>query len=418
MVNGTEADGEAAPGTTVESASFVRLLRPSDSGGVVDDALEIRAAFEALAEGGLLVLGPGHFRIASRLDVPTGVVLRGSATAATVLHIDDRVRGDAVTLAHAAGISDLTLSPVGSSREAGALIGIDGNECVVERCTLVGYFVGIRVGTRAVRAVSTSLSGLSFRSPHTGSASGAIDLVNFASTVITGCVMSSISQLSRQCLFGIRVGTGDTAMVSDTNITSHGAALLIATEADESCWAFQATNCLFDSAGGVVGDRNASSAEITPKGEVRATMFANCWFGLSEAGHGLRVAADARENAIVEGLSLSNCHFLRNGRSGLSVSGSGITNWSVTGGYSVENEESGIEAVEGTSSFAITGHSAGRGRLPSTPDVRRMNEFGIRIGEGCDDYLVTGCRLSGNERAALVDEANAAGRLVEGNLLG
>lgn len=413
------------------SISGLIKVTPSNSGGSVDDAAIIQTAIDALADtngdgtddglGGLVLLEAGFYNIKSKIILRAGIRLSGSSTNSVILNMTTSVVGDVLVMHAGTVLEQVSFSvSTGIGRTSGSVVSMESNQCVVDQCTFASHFIGISVGTSSINAVNTRIINCSFSNPTKANGAGGIQLNQFGNAVIDNCVMSTSTAQNSQTNFGINYKSGDTSLLSNTNITGHGTALLINTPtngAGGGCHALQVVNCLFDSAGTMPNQAAASNVMISPSptGTVYNTLFSNCWIGGSAGANGCWVGTTG--SGLVDGLSFANCHFIGNAQHGLCLVGTGVKHVTVTGGTSVQNGIAGIKATSNTTRFTITGHAAG-GTTDADSNFRGRgrNDKGIVIDAGCNEYVITGCNLLGNVSASLEEPTPGASRVVANNL--
>ena len=394
-----------------ENPTQARLVQPGANG--TDDGAAIQAAIRSLpSAGGLITLAPGSFTIRTPVVLPSGVALRGASAVSTILLAGDDILDAAVTARSANVVSDLTIAAFGPGSPTYSHIVVEGNECVIERCAFVGYRIGVVVGSATHPVVGTIVTECVFRSPSTADGAGAIDVRGFANAIVAKTIVTAPKGRAVQPSFGIRVGRGDTMLISDTNVTSHGIALDVAPPAGRECSALQVANSLFDSAGADSAGVSPS-ARVVPEGRVYNTVFANCWFGLA-SGSGIELGAV--HDGVVAGLALTGCQFVGNQGDGLLVGSDQVTGWSVSGGTASGNGGAAIRVAAGSSGFAITGLVAtGRSDGHAAAAGRGPNSRGIVISETADEFVVSGCLLTGNRGPGLQVTPGPA-RALSGNL--
>lgn len=382
-------------------SAFVRQVAGLDPTGVADSTAAIQAA---LTSGGAWSLGAGTFKYSS-LTLPAGATLRGQGISATTLN-RSTTTGTAILLGDAAQISDIQLSGA-SVATAGYVVSLQGNGCLLSRVQITDYYVGVRVGVLAgLQSVNAQINGCIFFDGATTLGGAGILAENFSDLGVKNLEMTG-PLAGTQPSSGLRLLNGDTALVSNVNITLHGKALEINPGVGSNCYAATFVNCFFDSAGTISGGTSVSSADIHPAGNVLDTKFANCWFGLSTGAFGCFVGP----SGTVDGLAFTGCEFVDNGASGLIVTGSGAKNWVVTGGFSGGNTDAGIRVTSASTNFTITGHAAGN------ISGRGANNYGIKIEAGAsDNYCISGNNLIGNTTAGLSDLGTGTSKIVFPNL--
>ena len=377
--------------------------------GVTDDTTEIQAAIDSVnaTGGGELLLSRGVYQTTG-ITLKDGVILKGEGAWASVLRTTHATQ-TVVTMKTSTGLSGIKLlSSV--TRTSGYHADMQGNGAVIDKCEFGNYYIGVNVGVvGGTQIVGGAITNCKFRDPDVSAGAGAIQFMNFSNCVAGDCIITGPSLPSTQPDFGLRFRNGDTAFVYGTNITIHGKALLIDPQAGSNCYALTIDGSVFDSSGTITGGVTVSSAEIIPAGGVWNTRISNTWFGLSQSKFGCFIEPSG--SGVVDGITFTGCEFTDNGDCGLIVNGSGAKNWSVTGGHSGGNTNSGIRAAGGTTDFTITGHRAGN------IAGRGVNNVGITVDAAASDrYSVSGCNLLGNTSGGLVDLGTGTNCMVVDNL--
>ncbi|MBK6692976.1 MAG: hypothetical protein IPG50_12370 [Myxococcales bacterium] len=370
----------------------------------------IQAALQAIPYGGTLMLGPGTYRV-SNLTLPPGVSLVGAGPFATVL-LGRNTGETIVTLSDASSLRNLKVDG-GDTRSAGFSVVVAGNGVVIDSCTFYHYYIAITAGalsgpTGPQFVINPQVRDCNFAFPQVYSGGGAAQFLHFSNAQVTGCVVAG-PEAGAQPDFGLRFQNGDTAFVSNNNITVHGQALLIDTPPGFNIYSFVSSSNCYDSSGPTASVSAPSSAAIIAGGGVYNTQFSNDWFGLSRQGSGCLVTTYG--TGLVDGVAFTGCQFPGNKQNGLTMSGSQVLNWQVTGGHS-EGNASGIAAQAGTSRFTITGHRAGNaaGRGP--------NNIGINVlgGSPSNHYVITGNNTYGNTSVGIYDGGTGTHKVVANNL--
>lgn len=374
--------------------------------GVADDTAAIQAAVDFVgANGGGIVNVPKGVYQTAGINLQAGVTLKGEGAYASVIRATSS--SNSLVFMHASTcLSDIKLlSSV--ARTDSFHIDIQGNGVIVDNCEFGGYFIGVNVGTIGSSVVvGAMIKDCEFRDPVAASGAGAVQFANFSNAEMRNCILSGGPGVQPD--FGVRYWNGDTAFLTDTNITLHGKALLIDPPAGLHCYAATISGCLFDSAGTVAAGVTVPSVEILPAGKVYNTKFSNCWFGLASAKSGCYIGTSGLGN--VDGVTLTGCEFTDNGDSGLTVAGPGVENWIVTGGFSCANTNYGIHAAAGTSLFSIAGHRAGN------VSDRGPNNIGINVDVAASNYYnISDCNVYGNAVAGIFDGGTGGSAIVVNN---
>lgn len=337
-----------------------------------DDTEAIQNALDSQAVGGGTVRIPRGTYFYSTLNVPSGVSLVGEGSFSTLL-VCTATTGDAISIASASTISGLRLTYSGVPSGA-CNVRIHGNRVTITECEFTNYYIGVIAGTQNSQAIFPVIANCSFRSPVAATGAGGIFLQNYGNALVRDCVMSGDSHPSVQPDFGIRLHNGDTAFLTDINITLHGHALLMDVPAGLNNYATRMSGCLFDSAGSITTTSAVSSARIAPAGGVYDMLASNCWFGLSRGGSGLTV--DAIGTGAVDGFELSNCQFVNNANAGAEFLSPAIANFKITGGYASANGVYGLRVGPGVGRFSVNGFTA------ANVAGRGANARGINIDSG------------------------------------
>lgn len=374
--------------------------------GAADDTTAIQAAvdFVAATGGGIVNVTKGVYQTTG-INLKEGVTLKGEGAYASVIRTTSP-SNSIVVMDVSTCVSDIKfLSSV--ARTPSFYIDVQGDGVIVDNCEFGGYFIGVNVGTIGSSVVvGAMVKDCEFRDPVAASGAGAVQFANFANAAMRNCIISGGEGVQPD--FGVRYLNGDTAFLTDTNITLHGKALLMDTPAGLHCYAATISGCLFDSAGAVASGVTVPSAEILPTGSVYNTKFSNCWFGLASAKSGCYIGTSG--SGTVDGITFTGCEFTGNGDSGLTVVGSGVENWIVTGGFSCANTNYGIRAAAGTSLFSIVGHRAG-----SVSD-RGPNNVGINVDVAASSYYnISDCNVYGNATVGIFDGGTGVGATVANN---
>lgn len=374
--------------------------------GSTDDTAAIQSAINAAAtNGGPVFIPRGVFVITGPLTVSDGVTLRGISKYNTVLSTSSAT-ANMLTMGNATGLENIKLT-ASVTRTAGIFVDVRGNGVFIDNCQITEYWVGISVGVFSTSLpVMTRISNNLMSTTVTVATGAAIQLLNFANTIIHANTITGPTLPGTQPGAGIRISNGDTVVISDTNVTQHGRALHVNTPTGQHCFALSVVNCLFDSAGTLISGGTVSCVDFNGVGNAYDTKFANCWFGLSAAQSGVSLSG------AVDGITFTGCEFVKNGSSGLVIGATTVKNVVVTGGFSTGNVQYGIFVAAGATAFTITGHRAGdiSGRGP--------NGFGVVVSAGASDgYSMVGNNLRGNTTANLTDSGTGVNKVVASNLV-
>ena len=348
--------GSPANSADQNSAALARLLT---AGG-------------ALKSGGRLVLGSGTYRF-SQMGRLTGLIVEGASEYATILE-DSSSSGTLAVFGDSTVFRDLTIS-ASAQKTGGDSIVFDGNRDMLENVTVTRYFRGVRVGDSASDrpVVDPQLVNVSFRSPSIGANSGAIDLEQFSNAVVERLIVTGTA-FGGQPDYGLRIGSGDTALITQTNITRHGRALDVDTPAGKGLFAINITASLFDSAGIISGNEAAPSADIRPQGGVFNMQLVGDWFGLSTRAEGLRIFPS--RSGEINGLEVTAPDVMGNGGDGILVGGK-VSNLTINGGqFAGMAHGAAVNVGAGVSNCIVTQTRIG--------DIARRgpNRVGIELAPG------------------------------------
>jgi hypothetical protein len=373
--------------------------------GATDDTAAIQAA---LNSGNRYINVPSGNYLITSLTLPDGVCLIGSASYNSVLTCTS-VTATAITTGISNEIRNLKiLSSV--TKTAGFFINILGNGVLIDSCEIREYYIGISCGVvGGVLPVNPRVVNCVFSTSNTTLGGGAIQFLSFSNALVSSCVITGTTVSTIQPTFGVRFQNGDTAFLSDSNITVHGKALLVDPASGSNCYALTVSSSIFDSAHQISGGITVSSAEIIPGGGVWNTRFTNCWFGLTSTKNGCLISPSGA--GTVDGIVFSGCEFTDNGECGLLVVGANSKNWIVTGGHSGGNATVGIRAASATTNFNIVGHIAG------SVSGRGPNNIGISLDAAAEDnFLIAANVLVGNTTSALSDSSTGTNGQIYNNV--
>jgi hypothetical protein len=380
----------AVPRTAQDKARDIVSLKDTaaDFTGVADSTAAIVSSTDLLTVGGGIVyLGRGNLKY-SALSVPEGVSLMGEGPFASILTCSSAV-GTGIILNGANKISGVRLTAT-TAKTNGDLVQIVGSGCKLHDAEVENYYIGVAIrgpGSPAV-AIKPEVVSVIFRNPSL-TAGGCMILGEFYSNLVIHDVLGSGPLAGAQPSAGIRLLNGDTSCISDTNVTRHGAALLMDPDTGQSIYATHIVNSLFDSAVG------RSSAEITPRGgNIYSTKIANTWIGLSDQCGLLMTSYGA---GVADGIELTGCEFPGNTSHGLQANGANIRGLEINGGWSTGNGGNGYYFSGGIDDFQLgcfkAGNVGGRGVNAG---------YGVQIDAGSDGFNVHDGDVRGNTAGAIV----------------
>jgi len=372
-----------------------------DKTGATDSTAGIQAALTASA-GAVVRLPRGQYRYTS-LSIPANTYLVGEGIGNTTL-ICTATTGDTITTGAASGIANMGITYLGTPT-SGTIIRLMGNLSSIDSVELTKYFIGVAAGDAVTRVITPRISRCNFRAPTVASGTGAIFLQNYGNAILDKCVVAGPTS-GTQPDFGIRIHNGDTAFLTDCNVTLHGYALFFDVPALLNNYALRVSGCLFDSAKTITSTSVVAAGRIAPAGNIYDALFSNCWFGLSTGGSGLDITTTG--SGVVDGIAFSNCQFVDNADAGLAVLSTAVKQVIVTGGYASSNAVYGYRFVAGVGDFTLSNVVAG--------DVggRGANARGINIDTGAGDhYVIRGCRARGNSVFNFFDGGTGVNKVVE-----
>lgn len=398
------------------AASRTRLAKMRDvvsandfAVGGADKANEIINACAAVsAAGGMVWLGRGTRSVSTLGTIPAGVHICGESPYSSVISTTSAT-SNVMTLSDSCALRDLKVT-TSVSRTSGFYVNVQGNGVVIDGCEMSNYYIAVSIGTvgGSLRYVDT-VSSSSFTTNVALTGAGAIQALNFSNVEMHNLVITGPVLPGTQPDFGIRIQNGDTAFITDTNVTTHGKALLVDPDAASNCYALTIDSSHFDSAGTVYSGSSVSSAEFIPAGGVYDTRIANTWFGLSQGGSGCYILPAG--SGVVDGISFIGCEFVDNGDCGLLASGTLVKNVSVTGGWSASNTNSGLRFANAIKDFTVVGHRAGN------VAARGTNNYGITVDAGASDrYIIALNNLYGNTTSGLFDGGTGQTKITKPNL--
>ena len=376
----------------------------ADASGATNSTVAIQAA---LNSGTGAVYFPAGVYTVTSLTVPNFVSIIGESPVTTLIRTSS-----ATATVLSCGVSvEIKNVKIASSvtRTTGFYISAQENGFLVENCEFEDYYIAISVGTIGNPVtVNARVFNCAFRSSNIASGSGAVQFLNFSNAQIANCVITGTSISTLQPDFGIRFQNGDTAFVTDCNVTVHGKALNVDTPASLNCYALTVVSCVFDSAHQIFGGSAVPSASFFATGNIYNTRIANCWFGLASTKSGCTLETTGA--GIIDGITFTGCEFTDNGENGLLASGANVKNWIVTGGHSSGNAASGIRAGSATTLFNITGHIAG-------PVANRgANNIGISVDVGASNgYVIADNIVLNNTTSSISDGGTGVAARVVNN---
>ncbi|MEJ7935134.1 hypothetical protein WG907_12820 [Sphingobium sp. AN558] len=314
-----------------------------------DETAQWRKLLAMTKSGQVITLPVGKTCVYSTIIVPDNVTIDGGNRNATVLMTNSPV-ADGITLGDGSVLRNVKLTS-SVPRTGGYFVRTAANGTVVENIVCARYFICYgAIGAKAeLRAIAPVLRNVLAFNPAIGRGAGFAVFHNFGNAQVASLSVSGPGG-GQQPDFGLKFLNGDTASVSDVNITQHGAALDLAVPAHNNLYALHVQNSLFDSAGKVSGAFNAPSCWLRPGGGLYETVMTNVWCGLSAGSDGMLIAP--RPPGVIEGLHIHNGQFSGNRGNGVHIATSGLSDFTFTGGSAGGNNGSGV-LVDASCRFGV-----------------------------------------------------------------
>lgn len=381
----------------------------ADPTGVAVSTSAFNSAVSSLGSSGGLVWVPAGTFLISSLTIPTAsVTIAGSGASATTLKTNSAT-ADVLTFSSTGGyVRDLQMA-ASATRTGGAYIK-SANGVIARDLNLTGYFVGMSIqgASPSSLAVGAQLLNINAFLPAIGAGAALAIFENYSNAVVRNVIGSGTAS-GQQPDYGLVFKNGDTAFVSDTNITRHGYALAVTPGTGENNYSFNASNNDFDSAGVISGSINAASCLIQPtgNGNVYESHFSNIWCGLA-VGDGATIGSTG--TGFVDGMHWVAGIFDGNGGSGFHIT-SNVKNWSAIGGHAAGNGGAGYYVAQASTDWRIIGVQAGpvaqRGSNTST---------GINVGAAAsNNYVISHNDVCGNTGGTIFDGGTGTTKYITQN---
>lgn len=376
--------------------------------GSTDDTTKFTNALNSFgSNGGTLLLPPGTC-IVSSISAPIGVTVAGWGIGSTTLATNSATANMLTFSSTGGGLRDIQLAST-VTRTGGAYV-TSQNGIIVRNVASKGHFVGFNISgaSSSSLAVNPSFTNVNMFLPAIGAGSAAMIFENYANAVVKGSVITGTPS-GQQPDYGLVFKNGDTAFVSDTNVTRNGYALAIIPGASENNYSFNASNDDFDSAGLISGGVNAASCLIQPTGtgNIYEAHFTSVWCGLA-AGDGATIGSTG--TGFIDGMHWVAGLFDGNGGSGFHIT-SNVKNWSAIGGHAAGNGGAGYYVSAASTDWRIIGVQAGpvsqRGSNTST---------GINVGVAAsNNYIISHNDVCGNAGGTIFDGGTGATKYITQN---
>lgn len=402
-----QPNGTGAVARTVD-AKLKDSVSLADFGVACDGTDETTKIQAALNSGAKRIEVPNGSCTYSHITIPDGVTLIGRNWLGSCLQTN-AVNGDGITAGHAVTIRDVCLT-ASVTRTGNCHLATAANSLLVDHVLVKGYFLGVcAIGTsNAALTVQPQIINSQFSNAVVGIGSGSVVFQNYSNAVFRNNVVVGTAS-GQQPDFGVKIQSGDTAFIADSNLTRTGQALLITPQASENSYATKISNSIFDSAGLISGGTQAASCAIAPvgSGNVLETSITGSWCGLSSGADGLLANAGT---GVIDGLHISATSFDGNAGSGIHIGGN-VKNWDVIGGTSGGNTLNGIYVSGASTHWTVMGLKAG------TMSQRGANgQYGVNIGPAAHDYYnVIGNDTNGSVSGGLFDGGTGTHKNVQYN---
>jgi hypothetical protein len=341
--------------------------------GTTNDATAIAAAITAAtASKGTVYAPPGTYFLTAAITVPEGVTLMGAGMLTTVLKRGLDTTATLITAAaDHAGIRDLT---------------IDGN-----RTVMTGHTDGFEIGTTStdnllerVRVINANALGVALIGTRP----------RMLSCEIVGSDTAGIGTI------GVWAGSGNGDQLGIHNSTIRGWNVNgVYIEGGSN---HRVTGCLFS--------RNHAQTSPTGGGQIDLASAGDCLIsGNTFYGRGHTATADGGIEVSDSVVAITGNTVINHGNVGISfVSGASAV---VSGNYVADNTTAGINIdTNNTGEMVIIGNISTDRQTPKTQG------YGVKINAGCNNYVVIGNDLRGNDTASLLDSASGSVRELSGNL--
>lgn len=376
--------------------------------GSTDDTTKFTNALNSFgSNGGTLLLPPGTC-VVSSITAPIGVTIAGRGIGSTTLATNSTTGNMLTFSSTGGGLRDIQLAST-VTRTSGAYVTSQSGITVVNVASK-GHFVGFNISgaSSSALAVNPSFTNINMFLPATGAGSAAMIFQNYSNAVVKGSVITGTPS-GQQPDYGLVFKNGDTAFVSDTNVTRNGYALAIIPGGSENNYSFNASNDDFDSAGQISGGVNAASCLIQPTGagNIYEAHFTSVWCGLA-AGDGATIGSTG--TGFIDGMHWVAGLFDGNGGSGFHIT-SNVKNWSAIGGHAAGNGGAGYYVSAASTDWRIIGVQGGpvsqRGSNTST---------GINVGVAAsNNYVISHNDVCGNAGGTIFDGGTGTNKYITQN---
>lgn len=380
---------------------------PYDEGQAAANRDAFQRAVSCLRFGGkVLVPRATYYLAGDPIVLPDGVSIEGDDAYASAL-ITTQATGYVIEMGAGGYIANTKITS-SVDRTANAYVHMMKNGCETRKCEFNRYFLAVEIGDDTTMIVRPSITQCGFSLPSVGIGSGAVLARFFSNLVISENVASGPEIGAVQPDWGFRLLSGDTAYLTNNNVTLHGTALLMDPGVNQNLYAVSSVGCTWDSAGEISNGSMANSAQISSRGGgIFNTKMTGDWYGLSLA-NGLLVTVFG--SGSVDGLTFANCEWIENDEIGCQIAGPYVRNVRIVGGQSAGNGSHGFaisDAVLWSLIATGTGDASGRGQNVG---------FGLYLSGANDNYAVVANDFLNNTTGGCNDKSNSATKVFRHNL--
>ncbi len=380
---------------------------PYDEGQASTNRDAFQRAASCLRFGGKVLVPRATYYISGDpIVTPDGVSIEGDDAYASAI-ITTQPTGYVVRMGAGSYIANVKITS-SVDRTANAYVHMMSNGCEARKCEFNRYFLAVEIGDDTTMIVRPTITQCGFSLPSVGVGSGAVLARFFSNLIISENVASGPVIGAVQPDWGFRLLSGDTAYLTNNNVTLHGTALLMDPGVNQNLYAVSSVGCTWDSAGEISNGSMANSAQISPRGGgIFNTKMTGDWYGLSLA-NGLLVTVFG--SGSVDGLTFGNCEWMDNDEIGCQIAGPNVRNVRIVGGQSGGNGSHAfaISDAELWSLIAVgTGDASGRGKNLG---------FGLYLSGANDNYSVVANDFLNNEAGGCNDRTNSDTKVFRFNL--
>ena len=401
-------DGGLAKDTYYDSPRSSKSYSDSDgnidvrNSGIKCDGSDETAAwntlFSRMQNGGTIAIRHGGICAYTTISIPERTTIDGGNRSSTIFrtlsaNLDGIILNNGSALRHIGLDAEV-------KRTGGAFVVTSANGTVISDIQCTRYFICYRaIGLSANKlTIGPTVENVLAFNPVVGSGSCFAVFENYSNAIVDKIVVTG-SRSGEQPDCGVQFTNGDTAFVSNSNVTRHGIGLYLNASGDRHIYATHIVNSLFDSAGKNSAGYNAPSCVLHAAGHsgIYESVFTNIWCGLSSSADGLLL--ETAQQGTVDTLIVTAGQFDGNGQDGVHIAGD-IRNWSFVGGSSSGNGNAGIEVG---------------GITPSDGQISSMHSGKNFRGQN----LGYGLKLSNGRNIKIRDNIFAGGRsdvMIEDNL--